>query len=323
VLRINFDGHRASGVTVRDANGMRSVEARREVILAAGALHSPRLLQVSGIGPGQLLNSLGIPTRVDAPEVGRNLHDHRYLPAMFNVTTGSLNREFGGLRLLGNLARYFLASKGPMTHAAHEIAGFAKMRPEASRPDCQIGGSLYTIEATEKGLAIGKEHGLTIGGYYTQPKSKGAVMIRSSNIDTPADIQANYLSAQEDQEAAVALVHFVRALVAQPALARFIKAETFPGPGVQTDEQIIDTFMEHGSTTFHYAGTCRMGADARSVLDPQLRVRGVEGLRVADASIMPALVSGNTNGPAMAIGLRASELILETRTVQPEMFAES
>ena len=323
VLRVNFEGHRATGVALRDANGVRNVVARREVILAAGALHSPRLLQVSGIGPGQLLSSLGIPTLVDAPEVGRNLHDHRYLPAAFKVTTGSLNHQFAGLRLLGNLARYFLAGSGPMTHAAHEIAGFAKMRPDSSRPDCQIGGSLYTIEATEKGLAIGKEHGLTLGGYYMQPKSKGTVMITASNIDAPASIQANYLSAQEDQEGAVALVHFLRKLVAQPALAGMVKSETFPGPAVQTDEQIIETFLKFGSTTYHYAGTCRMGADATSVLDPQLRVRGVEGLRVADASIMPALVSGNTNAPSMAIGLRASELILAAQKVQPELVAES
>lgn len=322
-LRINFDGLRASGVTLRDASGMRGVTARREVILSAGALHSPQLLQVSGIGPGTLLRNLGIPLLVDAPEVGRNLQDHRYLPAMFNVTEGSLNREFGGARLLANLARYFLASRGPMTHAAHEIAGFTKMMPGSDRPDCQIGGSLYTIEATEDGLSIGKGHGLTLGGYYTQPKSMGTVSIRGASIDALADIRANYLSAPEDQRAAVALVHFVRKLAAQPSLAAYIKEEIFPGPDVRSEDQILDIFTQACVTAYHYAGTCRMGADPQAVLDPALRVRGVEGLRVADASIMPSLVSGNTNGPCMAIGMRAAELILAEHAVSSTRLVEA
>jgi len=311
VLRLNFSGRKVTGLQLRDPNGERTVDVRREVILSAGALHSPQILQLSGIGPRDLLERLGIAVLVDSPNVGKNLRDHRVLSVSYKVTTGSLNHEFVGLKLFGNVLRYFLGSTGPMTHAAHEIAGFAKTRPHLSRPDCQIGGSLFSIEKTDKGIALGKDHGLTFMGYHTQPKSQGTIQITSKDLNAPMQIDANYLTAPEDQEAAVALLRFIRNLAAQPALAKYIVSEIAPGIAVQNDEQVIRRLLEGGSTSYHFAGTCQMGADASSVLDPQLRVRGVEGLRVADASIMPTLVSGNTNAPCMAIGRRAAEIILQ------------
>lgn len=309
VLRVNFTGRKASGVQVRDQQGVRDIAARKEVILSAGALQSPKLLQLSGIGPAELLNRLGIPVLVDSPNVGKNLRDHRLLAVKYKVTTGSLNQEFAGWRLLGNVLRYFLAGKGPMTHAAHEIAGFAKTRPHLSRPDCQIGGCLFSIDKTDKGLALGKGHGMTLMGYHTQPKSQGSLQITSKDADGPLQIDANVMSAPEDREANLALLKFIRHLTAQPAMAKFIVSEEFPGAAIQTEAQLLQLLIEAGGTTYHYAGTCRMGADAESVLDPQLRVRGVDGLRVVDASIMPTLTSGNTNVPCMAIGRRAAELI--------------
>ena len=311
VLKLHFAGNKVSGIDLRDKDGVRTVDVAREVILSAGALHSPKILQQSGIGPGELLARLGIPVLVDAPLVGKNLRDHRLMSVMYNVTTGSLNKEFGGLKLLGNVLKYLIGHTGPMTHAAHEIAGFAKTRPHLTRPDCQIGGSLFSIEKTDKGLALGKGHGMSLMGYYTQPKSQGVLQVTSSEFDAPLKIDANYMTAPEDLEAAVALLRFIRNLTSQPALAKFIVAEIFPGKAVQTEDQILQTMIEAGATTYHYAGTCQMGNDASSsVLDTHLRVRGVEGLRVADASIMPTLTSGNTNAPCMAIGRRAAELIL-------------
>jgi len=311
VLKVNFNERKVTGLQLRDKDGERTVDVKREVILSAGALHSPQILQLSGIGPADLLACLGIPLVVDAPLVGKNLRDHRVLAVRYSVTTGSLNKEFVGLKLLGNVLKYVFNGSGPMTHAAHEIAGFAKTRPNLSRPDCQIGGSLFSIEKTDKGLALGKGHGMTLMGYHTQPKSQGTIQITSKDFDAPLQINANYMTAPEDQEAAVALLRFIRKLTAQPALAKFIETESFPGNAVNSEEQIVQTMIEAGGTTYHYAGTCQMGADASSVLDPQLRVRGVQGLRIADASIMPTLVSGNTNAPCMAIGRRASEIILQ------------
>jgi choline dehydrogenase-like flavoprotein len=311
VLRINFEGQRTTGITLRDRNGQRQIGVRKELLVCAGAIESPKLLQLSGVGPAALLQSLGIPVVSDLPQVGRNMREHFYIALQYRVKSNSLNHRFGGLGLLGSLWQYYTGKRGPLTHAAHEAGGFVKTRPELDRPDAQVSINLYSL-AHENGQAPVPEKlpGLTLGGYFMWPQSQGEIAIRSADPDVPPCIDANYFSSEVDRKAAVSMYRWLRRLAAQPALAPFIVDATTPPASVdQTDEEIIQIFKESGETAFHVAGTCRMGSDAGSVLDPTLKVRGVSGVRVVDTSVMPSLVSGNTNAPAMAIALRAAELI--------------
>jgi len=312
VLRIEIRNRRVTGVLVRDANETRTVTASGEVILAAGAIESPKLLQLSGIGPAELLRQFDIPVVVDAPEVGHNLREHRYLAMQYRVTGGSLNNRFSGFGLWRSMADYTLRSKGPLTHSAHEVGGFVRTRPDLQRPDAQIGVGLYSMSSTGKEIAIDSQPGITLGGYFTRPESQGVVRIQSPDPNVRPYIEANHFAAEIDRLSAISLFRWMRRLAAQPALQPWLVAALTPGEDVQTDEQIIDAFLRYGSTAFHVCGTVRMGV-GDAPLDPQLRVRGVEGLRVADTSIMPTIVSGNTNAPATVSGLRAAHLIMQAR----------
>jgi choline dehydrogenase len=313
VLQIGMQNRRVTDIKVRDQSGTRRIPVAGELILAAGAIESPKLLQLSGIGPGEVLQAQGISVQLDVPAVGRNLREHRYLAMQYRVTGGSLNRRFIGVGLLRSLLDYTLRSKGPLTHSAHEVGGFVKTRPELDRPDAQIGVGLYSMIMSGKAVNIDPLPGLTIGGYFMRPESQGEIRIQSPDPMVAPYIDANHLSAQIDRQSAISLFHWMRRLATQRALAPWLVSEVTPGAAVQTDEQIIDAFLRYGNTAYHICGTVRMGSDAQSALDPQLRVRGVQNLRVADTSIMPTLVSGNTNAPAMVIGLRAAELIRQTR----------
>lgn len=311
VLGVEIVDRVATGVTIRSKAGQRGVRAEREVILCAGAIHSPKLLQLSGIGPAELLRAHGIPVVADLPGVGRNLREHRYLATQYRVKGGSLNGSFQGLGLVRSVLAYLLASKGPLTHSAHEVGGFVKTRPELDHADAQIGVGLYSMSAGPKGVVIDSFPGLTILGYFTRPESQGEIRIQSPDPSAAPFIDANHFSAEIDRISAVSLFRFLRRLGGAPALAKWIVEEKLPGPGIQSDEDILTNAVGLGGTAFHICGTARMGpeGDSQAVLDPQLRVRGVRGLRVVDTSIMPTIVSGNTNAPAMAIGLRAADFI--------------
>lgn len=312
VLKVELDGWRVTGVTVRDEAGTRFI-AGREVILSAGAIQSPKLLQLSGIGPGTVLKAAGIPVIVDSPDVGRNLREHRYLQTVYRVTGGSMNQNYRGIGLVKSVLQYGLFGKGALTHGAHEVGGFVKTRPGLDHADAQIGVSLYSLGYSEKGVMPDPHPGLTILGYFTRPESQGEIRVQSPDPDTRPFIDANHFSAEIDRITAVSLFRWLRTLGKQPALKPWIVEEQAPGPSIASDDDILQNAVSLGGTSFHVAGTARMGADAQSVCDPQLRVRGIEGLRVCDTSIMPTLVSGNTNAPAMAVALRASELILNDR----------
>ncbi len=311
VLKVEIEDLRVTGVTLRNKRGTRFVAAR-EVILSAGAVHSPKLLQLSGIGPEAVLRAAGVPVIVDSPDVGRNLREHRYVQTVYRVKGDSMNLNYQGLGLLKSVLQYGLFAKGALTHGAHEVGGFVKTRPGLDHADAQIGVSLYSLTQTDKGVVPDKHHGLTILGYFTRPESQGEVRIQSADPDAQPLIDANHFSAEIDRITAVSLFNWLRALGQQPALKDWIVEEQFPGDMVKTDDDILQNAVALGGTAFHIAGTCRMGADEQSVCDPQLRVRGVTGLRVCDTSIFPTLVSGNTNAPAMAVGLRAAEIILQT-----------
>ncbi|WP_254605147.1 GMC family oxidoreductase [Sphingomonas bacterium] len=313
VLRIVFDGRTAVGVEIRDEQGIRTIRAGREVILCAGALESPKLLQLSGVGPGKLLRDLDIAVVHDQPQVGQNLREHFYLQTKFRVSEGGLNHEFAGLRLLRNVLRYLFTSAGPMSHAAQELVGYIRSRDGLPRPDCQIGVGLYSLADGPRGLALETEPGFTIGGYYMHPRSRGETFITSPDPAVAPYVDANYLAEAEDRIASVGMVRAIRHIAAQPALAGIVRAELAPGPAVQSDDAILDDLYARGGTAFHVSGTCRMGSDDAAVTDPAGRVRGVAGLRVVDTSLFPELPSGNTNAPAMAAGRNVARMMLAER----------
>jgi len=314
VLRIEFQNRRATAIVVKDRETTRTVPVAGELILAAGAIESPKLLQLSGIGPGAHLQSLGIPVVFDAPLIGANLREHRYLAMQYRVTAGSLNNRFSGLGLLRSMLDYTLRSKGPLTHSAHEVGGFVKTRAELDRPDAQIGLGLYSMSGSGSEVNIDSQPGVTIGGYFMRPESQGTIRIQSPDPATRPYIDANHLSAEIDRRSAISLYRWIRKLAAQPALATWLVSATTPGADIQSDEQIIDAFLQSGNTAYHVCGTVRMGNDSTAPLDPQLRLRGIENVRVADTSIMPTITSGNTNAPAMVLGMRAAALIRASRT---------
>lgn len=258
-----------------------------------------------------MLQDAGVKTVVDSPNVGRNLREHRYLALQFRVRSGSLNRYFAGVGLAGSMLRYLLTSSGPLSHAAHEAGGFIKSRPDLERPDGQIGVGLYSMQMSGQKVAIDPQPGLTIGGYWMRPESQGELRIRSADPEAALFINPNTFAAPADRQASIDIFRWIRRLAAQPALVPYIEHELTPGRDVQTDDEIIEAYLKFGNTAYHISGTCRMGCDDGSVVDPQLKVRGVDGLRVIDTSIMPTLVSGNTNAPAMAIALHAAQFIMK------------
>lgn len=314
-LKVVFEGKRAVGVVLRNKKGVFTVRASREIIVSAGAIETPKLLQLSGIGPAGVLAPLGIEVVADSPNVGRNLREHRHVDLRLKVRSHSQNKHLGGVNAALSVLSYLLGRKGPMTHAAHEIGGFAKSEPGLDHADLQFGLMSLSASATGKhgAVALDPFPGITFVTYFTRPESQGEVRIQSADPDAAPLINVNHLSAEIDRRKFVAAFRWNRRLAQQPALKSWVVEECAPSAALQTDEEILSHAMELGGTCFHTAGTARMGADAASVVDPQLRVRGVEGLRVADTSIMPTLVSGNTNGPAMVVGLRAADFILAER----------
>jgi choline dehydrogenase-like flavoprotein len=300
-----MNGCEARGVRVRHGGTERVVTASRETILSAGAINSPCLLQRSGIGPAALLQSLGIAPVIDAPNVGRNFIDHRTLPVRYRLKKGGSNLGLQGMGLLASGLRYYLFGAGALAQSTFVAGGFVTTRPELTRPDAQIGLGPFT----SGGTGPSPFPAITLFGYTLNPESRGEIFITSPDPDVPPRIDANYLATPNDPASAVGILRYIRRLAAKPSLASHIVEELAPGPDTQSDESLVESTFKYGTTGFHAAGTCRMGSDSASVLDPQLRVRGIQRLRVIDTSIIPTQVCGNTNGPAMAIAWRAAKLI--------------
>jgi choline dehydrogenase-like flavoprotein len=313
VERILFEGTRAVGIVCRQDGERREYRAGKEIILSAGSIQSPQLLQLSGIGPADHLRAFGIDMVHDSPGVGQNLREHwmAFVQCSLKLPV-STNKQFSGLRLFANTLQYLLFKKGLMATSSHEICGFIRTRPELDRPDAQIVFAPFSLSVgPEAKFAFEPWHGIQIFGFQERPESQGSIMIRSADpADQPA-IRPNYLSADVDRRAIIDTVRFMRRLVQTPALQAYVAEETLPGAEVQTDDEILAVAKRAGGSVFHAAGTCKMGKDRLAVVDSRLRVHGVSGLRVADASVMPTLVSGNSNAASMAIGWRASDLILE------------
>jgi len=318
VHRVVFTGQRASGVICGplDDRGAPLTEYRatQEIIVSAGAVHSPQLLQLSGVGPAALLQSQGIAVVADAPEVGANLREHWMGFVQYRLKQPlSVNREFQGLRLLKNALRYLATRTGVMATGSHEVTGFVATEPGNPRPDAQVIAAPFSwaMEGELNKFAFDPEHGVQMMGYPLRSESRGSIGIRSADAFDPPLIRPNYLSAEYDRAVSVRIWHFMRDLFRQEALKPYIAHETYPGPKVQSDDEILDYFRCFGMTGYHSSCTCRMGPDERAVVDARLRVRGVAGLRVVDTSVFPSMMSGNTNGAAMAVAWRAAELIEE------------
>ncbi|HLI66619.1 MAG TPA: GMC family oxidoreductase N-terminal domain-containing protein [Caulobacteraceae bacterium] len=314
--RVLFEGKKAVGVEFRQGGETRVAHAKREVILAGGAVNSPQLLQLSGVGPAALLREHGIAVVQDAPGVGENLQDHYVIATTYRLKAGtvSVNELTKGTRFLGETMKYLFQRKGLLTLSAAHIAAFCKSRPELEGPDIQFHILPATMD-TEKLLAEQKmelegQPGLTIAPCQVRPESRGSIRIRSSDPAEYPSIAPNYLADPIDQQVVVAALKWGRKIASQPALAKWIDHEILPGAEVAGDEALLAFARMAGTTIYHPVGTCQMGRGPNAVVDPELRVIGVEGLRVVDASVMPRLVSGNTNAPTIMIAEKASDIIL-------------
>ena len=309
VTHVAMEGTRATGVEYRRAGRVDSVRAAREVILAAGAIQSPQLLQLSGIGPGRLLQEHGIPVVADLPGVGENLQDHLQIRAMYKVskpiTTNDELRTLLGRVRMG--LQWLFSRTGPLAIGINHGGLFTRLMPEARTPDIQY--HFATVSADVAGGAPHPWSGCTFSVCQLRPESRGTVRIVSPDPFTPPSMQPNYLSDPLDRRYAIDSLKFTRRLASTKALAPYLSEEYRPGAAVKTDEDLLDFAREYAQTIFHPSGTCKMGTDSMAVVDPQLRVRGVQGLRVVDCSIMPTLVSGNTNAPVIMIAERAADLV--------------
>jgi choline dehydrogenase len=305
VERVRLAGGRAAGVAYRDRLGRRrTAGASREVILAAGAFGTPQLLMLSGIGPAEQLRGLGIQVAADAPEVGENLQDHPFNTVVAEVSEGSLvDAEHPR-----HLAEWLLRRSGPLTSSVAEAFAFVRTRPGLPAPDVQF--HFAPAYFVDHGAEEFDGHAVTFGPTLISPRSRGRLRLRSAEVGDKPRILTNSLAEPEDVAALVAGMKLAREILHTEPLASVFRRELFPGPGVGGDDDDLEADLRRRvELLYHPVGTCRMGTDDRAVVDEQLRVRGVDGLRVADASIMPVICGGNTNAPVIMIGERAADLV--------------
>jgi choline dehydrogenase len=309
--RLVFEGTRAAGVSYRQGGIEKQARARREVIVSAGALQSPQLLQLSGVGPGDLLQSFGIPLVKDLPGVGENLQDHLQLRVMYKctkpITTNDDLASWWRSMKIG--LKWLLARTGPLAVGINQGGLFTRVLPGSKTPDVQF--HFATLSAEMAGAKPHPWPGFTMSVCQLRPESRGTVRICSADPLEPPSMRPNYLAAEQDRRCAVAGVRFARALATTQALKPYVAEEYRPGLSATTDEELLEFARNNGATIFHPSGTCKMGDDPMAVVDARLRVRGVAALRVVDCSIMPELVSGNTHAPVVMIAEKASDLILE------------
>jgi choline dehydrogenase len=321
VSRVIFEHGRATSVEWIEANArsnVHRVHASREIILASGTLQSPQILQLSGIGPAEHLGRQGIDVMVDAPEVGENLKDHYQARTIVRLKRRmSLNDDVRNpLKLAGMGARWLFSSSGPLTVGAGQVGGFVPTKhARGSRADMQF--NVMPLSVDKPGEPLHRYSGFTASACQCRPSSKGRVSIRSTDPFADPLIEPNYLAEELDRKTLVAGLRILRDIYSQPAFRDLIDGEVLPGASRQTDAELLEFAANGGGTVFHPVGTCRMGSDARSVVDPLLKVRGVEGLRVIDASVMPDMVSANTNAASIMIGEKGAALVLGTDQSTP------
>ena len=319
VLRVDIAGQRAAGVTFRQDGQDRQVRARQEVLVAAGAINTPQLLQLSGIGPAELLRQHGIKVVLDLQAVGRHLQDHLCIDHLFRTRVPTLNEELGRTAGRARAAlRYALWRRGPLALSVNQAGGFVRSDPDQARPDMQLYFSPLSYTRSQPGrralMRPDPFPGILLSAQPCRPVSRGHVEIRSADPLAPPRIVANSLSHPSDLDALLRAQHLLRRIAAAPALREIIAAELVPGQDCTTDDGLIADIRARASTVFHPVGTCRMGAGSiSSAVDPALRVHGIAGLRVVDASVFPCVTSGNTNAPVMMVAEKAASLILAAR----------
>jgi choline dehydrogenase len=310
VDKLLFEGNRAVGVKgVRDGSFV-EFRAKREVIVCAGTLASPAILQRSGIGAGSHLRNLGIPVVSDNPAVGENLREHRGIVMQWSAPDSeSENRAYRGAGLLGSVARYYLRHDGPMAKGAFDIGAWFKSAADLPRPDGQILLSPFSFDYTSAAPRVEGHGGVVCCLYPLRPASTGTVSAASVDPSVLPKISPNYGSVATDTRLMVDMMKYVRCLVRQSPLGPYSLEETRPGPQYQSDAELEEAHRKMGYTNYHAVGTCRMGQDSTSAVDPLLKIRGVSGARVVDASVFPFMPAGNTNAPVMAMAWRAADLI--------------
>jgi choline dehydrogenase len=309
--RILFEGRRARAVEYRQSGALRTARARREILLSSGAYNSPQLLQLSGVGPAELLKQHGIDIVLDAPGVGNDLQDHLQVrlvtrcsqPVTLNdILNHPVRRVMAG-------ARYAAFRKGPLTIAAGTSGAFFKTNPRLATPDIQI--HFLPFSTDRMGEKLHSFSAFSASVCQLRPESRGSLRIKSADPAAAPEIRINYLATETDRAAFIDGIKILRKILAAPALKPYAVDEIHPGPKVTSDEEILAFCRKTGSTVYHPTSTCRMGNDPLAVVDQRLRLRGIEGLRVVDASVMPDLMSGNTNAPTIMIAEKASDMILE------------
>ncbi len=310
--RILFDGRRAEGIEWRSKDRLHTAQARREVILACGALQSPQLLQLSGIGPAALLQRYGIGVLSDAPDVGQNLQDHYQARTIVRLKKPqSMNDDVRNpIRLAQMGWQWLVNGTGPLTVGAGQVGGAACTKYASNgRPDIQF--IVMPLSVDKPGDPLHRYSGFTASVWQCHPASRGQLMIQSDDPFAPPRIEPNYLSEDIDQKTMVAGVKMLREIYRQPAFADLWDTEMLPGEGAISDDDLLQFVRGQGSTVFHCCGTCRMGSDESAVVDPNLRVRGVENLRIIDASVMPTMTSANINAPTIMIAEKGAAMVLD------------
>ncbi len=314
-LRVLFEGRCATGVEYRRGGTVGRARARREVILSAGSIQSPQLLEVSGIGSGRHLQACGVPVLHEAPGVGENLQDHLQVRLTYHCSRPLTINDILNSRVRAAAAglRYVLFRKGLLASTSSSVHALARSAPGLDRPDVKV--QIAHISGKDRysrapGMGVDEHSGFAIGVFKLHPLSRGSTHIASPDMAMPPQIRANYLDRPEDAETLVRGLRLIRKIAAQPALQPMIVAETRPGPGAVSDDELLAYIRKTGQTSWHPISTCRMGRDGNAVVDERLRVHGIDRLRVADCSIMPTMASSNTNAPAIMIGEKAAAMIL-------------
>ena len=309
--RLLFDGRRCTGVAFRQNGSDRRVAAEREVIVSGGTVNSPHLLQISGIGPARHLQSIGVEVVHELPGVGANLSDHFAVRVTHRVKDEvSVNQLARGVRLAREVARFAATGRGALTFGVTTAMVFCRSREGLASPDLQL---LFTPGSYDpEGIGrLEREPGMTIVVCAVRPDSRGTIMARSADPLQPPAIRPNYLSAASDEQVILSGTRYARRIFAASPLARHSAAETMPGSDMNADDALVDFMHRAGMNLHHPVGTCRMGEDPMAVVDSRLRVRGLTGLRVVDASVMPTVTTGNTNAPTIMIGEKGAAMIRE------------
>lgn len=309
--RLLFEGRRCTGVAFRQGRHDREIRATREVILCGGSVNSPHLLHISGVGPAEHLRGIGVEVVHDLPGVGGNMQDHYVARVSYRARGAiSINQLAVGPRLVGEIARWVITGRGALTFGVTSAQVFCRSREGLASPDLQLLFTPASYDAARFGK-LEREAGMTVAVCPVRPDSRGTIMARSADPFAAPIITPNYLSSPNDQRVLTAGMRVTRQIFAAPALARHSVVETLPGPDVVSDEALADYARRFGTTIFHPIGTCRMGEGPSAVVDARLRVHGLGGLRVIDASVMPTLTTGNTNAPTIMIAEKGAAMIRE------------